>query len=319
MSVDEKQSTADTTSSTLSKVEQTSLFMAAGRAIESRKPESERAFYDPYAEIFAGTRGFEQLDRIIKTLKIPKPEMFHAHITFRTKYFDDMIKAAVGKIEKKCEEKGIKKLPKLQVVILGVGCDTRSYRLDILKGCHVFEVDMGDVIKFREEILAHKCKAKTEAIIKSVAGDLNDLEKFNLGDALIKQGYDTDNSVSIWICEGLISYLSSSSLDRVFRLASDTLCCKNETWKDLNLNWFVANCLNENTPVEDHLQQSLNVTFKSSFKTPHVLLEKYGYKEWSVVPSGGKCKDYKNDYLKQVENSANVRELAISFFFYGCK
>ena len=181
----------------------TSLFLAAGRAIESEKPENERLFYDPFAKYFAGEEGVEWLNKMGQAASDSNDENSNAnvnkdgfvkYIAFRTQFIDQEI------------EKCVKNNNPKQMVIFGVGCDTRCYRLPFLpKDMSCFEIDFKDIIKYRQMILYGKCQDLLNQnicpvrTIVSVGCNVNDFEKWK--NLLFQNGFKTNNQ-TIWIMEG---------------------------------------------------------------------------------------------------------------------
>src|SRR5512136_858666 len=104
------------------------------RAVESAKPEGERACYDPYAQYFIRPRyriigRSKRLTRFFMWLVDQRYPGATTEIVLRTRYIDDYLRERVGD--------GIR-----QLVVLGAGYDSRAHRIDGLKGkLQVFEVD----------------------------------------------------------------------------------------------------------------------------------------------------------------------------------
>src|SRR5260370_37820022 len=67
--------------------------------------------------------------------------VFYAHAVIRTRFFDDYLSAATAA---RCR----------QVVLLAAGLDTRAFRLAWPKDTRVFEVDLPDVLAFKDTVLA---------------------------------------------------------------------------------------------------------------------------------------------------------------------
>ena len=140
----------------LSGVCATAQFTAAARSKESQN--FDRLFYDPYAEIFAQEKGFEMLEHFSKYRNAlgssnsnnnSEGEDYTVLIcALRTKYFDDLIYTSLY------QDNEID-----QIVLLGCGCDTRSFRLfqdPPDREIKFYEVDYEQVITFRENILPVK-------------------------------------------------------------------------------------------------------------------------------------------------------------------
>merc|ERR1712157_477367 len=69
-----------------------------------------------------------------------------SYIKFRTLYIDDHITNILAKHPNE----------PIDIVILGVGCDTRSHRMECIQqrsNVTVYELDLLDVIQYRDQIL----------------------------------------------------------------------------------------------------------------------------------------------------------------------
>jgi len=167
----------------------TALAVAAGRAIETRRPD--RLVDDPYAESFvqAGqppvpmpTRPGDDGDSAI-----PWKSMA-TYMGVRSKFFDDFFAAAA--------EAGIR-----QVVLFAAGLDCRAPRLDWPSGTTVYELDAPRVLDFKEEVLdSREARARCER--RTVACDLRE----DWPAALRKADFDPDQPTA-WLAEGLLPFL----------------------------------------------------------------------------------------------------------------
>ncbi len=140
------------------------LYVCACRAFESKREKP--LFVDPYAESLAGSYGIELLTAMAKELAYEAPleakiEFLAKDAVVRTAFFDEHISKTIT-------EKAID-----QLVILAVGGDCRPYRLDCLKSCTTFEIDLPDVIEYRKNVL-NSLGAKPRGKLVSIAIDLND-------------------------------------------------------------------------------------------------------------------------------------------------
>ncbi|WP_275292907.1 SAM-dependent methyltransferase [Amycolatopsis sp. La24] len=114
-------------------VGKTAVGVAGLRALESGRPD--RLFDDPYAGAFfhAGRAIFEGRERHHEL------GMVFAHqVAIRTRFFDDFVSGGT------------------QTVLLAAGLDARAFRLDWPDGARVFEVDLPDVLAFKETVLSEK-------------------------------------------------------------------------------------------------------------------------------------------------------------------
>jgi methyltransferase (TIGR00027 family) len=125
-------------------VGKTALGVAMVRARESRR--ADRLFDDPFAQAFvdAAPGAFPE-PRTSEELAALGPvgtlgAAFYTYAVIRTRFFDDYLTAAVAA---GCS----------QVVLLAAGLDTRAFRLAWPKDTRVFEVDLPDVLAFKDTVL----------------------------------------------------------------------------------------------------------------------------------------------------------------------
>ncbi|MFX0123356.1 MAG: class I SAM-dependent methyltransferase [Candidatus Hodarchaeota archaeon] len=108
-----------------------------------------------------------------------------------------------------------------QIVLLGVGLDTRAYRLDVLKtNKHtIFELDYSTIIKYKEMVL------KDEEPLCDLVRVSEDLSNPDWDLSLIENGFST-NIPSFWILEGLVYYMEQESvvslLQKAARISTET-------------------------------------------------------------------------------------------------
>jgi methyltransferase (TIGR00027 family) len=186
----------------LAGVGKTALGVAYVRAQESRR--HDRLFDDPYAQafldaapgLFPPTQGEDE-----RTL----PEMtglaaaFAWHAIIRTRFYDDYLTAA--------SRAGCR-----QVVLLAAGLDTRAFRLDWPAETRLFEVDLPDVMAFKQQVLMDR-SARPGCLRTVIAADLREAWPQQLTAGGFEPG-----SATAWLLEGLLIYLSA---DEATRLLSD--------------------------------------------------------------------------------------------------
>jgi len=215
--------------------------VAAGRCIESRKDENVRQFYDPYAEKFCGEVGFKQLEIMASTYKIPNAKQRVLDcIVKRTKFIDDSLINAIDYFNKNIYNNSSEDKNTIQIAMLGVGCDTRSYRLHQVSQNKtneiiVFEVDFQDVLDYRTEILESECKAQTNATIHKIACDLRQTEK--LIKELKSNGFN-EEIPNIWILEGVITYFTEDELHNLLDVISNKLYKKSKKKRLFSTNIY---------------------------------------------------------------------------------
>lgn len=179
----------------------TALAAAAGRAVESSRPDA--LVIDPYAEaLVAGAPSTVQLptrwpDDPASAPPAQQPLLLASlYLGVRTRFIDDML------------------APAEQVVILGAGLDTRAYRLHWPDGTRIFELDHLDVLAYKASVLG-----TAPCDLRAVAADLAEPWRAPLAAA----GFDAGTPAS-WVVEGLLPYLSAAAqqdtLDSIVALSA---------------------------------------------------------------------------------------------------
>ncbi|MDY9923867.1 class I SAM-dependent methyltransferase [Methanobacterium sp.] len=176
--------------------------IAMQRFAESSKDEDERICYDPYAIHFInpeivefGIKHPEEAKAKIEAMENQLPGL-SSSIIARVRYFDDIVKESIGD--------GLQ-----QLVILGAGYDTRSYRIEGLdEKVKVFEVDHPNTQNFKKE--------KIIEIFRSLPDHVTyvpiDFETQKLGQMLFENGYN-ESLKTLFIMEGLIMYIPPEAVD----------------------------------------------------------------------------------------------------------
>lgn len=182
-------------------VEQTAIWVAMVRAQESTR--EDRLFDDPYASAFVAAAPVEFPEA-------PSGEAEHAALgplaslgtrfyvsgVIRTRFFDDYLMAAAAA--------GCR-----QVVLLAAGLDTRAFRLAWPEGTRLFEIDLPDVIEFKNSVLASRAaRPRCERI--TVEADLRE----DWAARLTKAGFDGARPTA-WLAEGLMLYLTGGEARRL--------------------------------------------------------------------------------------------------------
>ena len=185
----------------------TALYTCAARAYETKnRPISEALFNDPYAEVLSGEYGFGYIKAIAETFKydIPleiKVKYYADTVSVRTAYFDKVL-------EKALEIDKIK-----QIIILAVGGDCRPYRMNFPNDCKIFELDLPDVIEYRNKILKD-LGAKCSCELITLGSDITN------GDIWMKQlkerGFN-DEKKSLFLLEGLLMYLKNEEIEALLK------------------------------------------------------------------------------------------------------
>ncbi|MET0416675.1 MAG: SAM-dependent methyltransferase, partial [Actinoplanes sp.] len=183
-------------------VGQTAIAVAKFRAAETRRPN--RLFADPLAEQFVAAAppirrgsggGWRALLRYFRPGNLAHYRTMPHFIAVRTRFFDDFVRAAA----QDCD----------QVVILAAGLDTRAFRLDLPAGVRVFEIDLPEVLAFKEDVVArHGAQPRAERT--PVPADLRD----DWPAALIDAGFQPDRPTA-WTAEGLLVYLTEADCEQL--------------------------------------------------------------------------------------------------------
>jgi methyltransferase (TIGR00027 family) len=182
-------------------VGKTALGMALVRAGESGR--ADRLFNDPYAQAFvdAAPGAFPEAaaftaDRGARGSREGLGAVFAFHAVVRTRFFDDYL---VGATAAGCR----------QVVLLAAGLDARAFRLPWPDGVRVFELDLPEVLGFKETVLAGY--GATPSCGRTVVpADLR--EHWPTG--LVAAGFDR-TAPTAWLAEGLLLYLTTDEAARL--------------------------------------------------------------------------------------------------------
>jgi len=179
------------TNAPLSHVSDTARWVAMYRALESERPDA--LFNDPYARRLAGAQGEAILDAIPKGRRMAWP------MVVRTAVMDELILRTVTRDRADT------------VLNLAAGLDARAYRLPVPDSLRWFDVDLPDMIAYRDQ---HLSDARSACRHTSSAVDLTD------GDArrALFREVAADSSQALVVSEGLLVYLGP---DQVAELAED--------------------------------------------------------------------------------------------------
>jgi methyltransferase (TIGR00027 family) len=182
----------------------TAEMIALIRAAESRKPENERLFYDPYAIRFASKETLEFAAKHPEEAKAlaEKLDQFmpgvNNSLLARIRFFDDIVEASINADFE-------------QIVTLGAGYDSRAFRIKGLKErLRVFELDHPDT----QEVKIEKVKEIFGELPDHVVYIPVDLGTEEIGQQLFERGYDSSRK-TLFLMEGLIMYLPPEAVDRI--------------------------------------------------------------------------------------------------------
>jgi methyltransferase (TIGR00027 family) len=165
-------------------VGRTCLLIAAWRAMESE--QIDPLFVDPIANIFLTAELEAWVDEV--TLRSVSTRRL---IGFRTRYFDDRLKAEM--------DRGVR-----QVVLLGAGLDTRAIRMG-RPSVTFFEVDQAEVLAYkRQRLERHGYAANSRFVV-------GDYVREDLIPLLHGEGFRSEEE-TYFIWEGNTMYLTQSEI-----------------------------------------------------------------------------------------------------------
>jgi methyltransferase (TIGR00027 family) len=177
------------------------------RAAESRR--ADRLFDEPYAGAFvvAAPAAFADEQRAAARAPATSPmakwgETFAAHAVLRTRFFDDYLRSAADRRIR-------------QIVLPAAGLDTRAFRLAWPAGTRLYEVDLPDMLRFKEAVLADQA-AEAGCQRHVVPADL----RGDITSALTEAGLSA-NDRTAWLLEGLLIYLSAEDAERLLSSITD--------------------------------------------------------------------------------------------------
>lgn len=192
------------------KTSRTAQYMALFRALESRLNKKDRLFSDPYAIHFLDTKlrfatrlsKYPAIRKYVEnTIQKKVPGAFSSGIA-RTKYIDELLHKAILS--------GVK-----QVIILGVGFDTRALRLDFLKNVSVIEIDHPNTSNFKRRIYKNRL-GKVPENIDFLQIDFN---KQDLDQLAAQHNIDFSKPTAV-IWEGVTNYLTETAINKTFAFIS---------------------------------------------------------------------------------------------------
>ena len=158
-------------------VARTAVLIAAARANEQH--HSQPLFDDPLAARLVEAAGSANDLNGVRTLA-------GDHFVLRTRYFDDHLLGS----------------PQPQVVITAAGLDTRAFRLRWPPGTRLFEVDLPELLEFKEDDSDRHLRARPSCDRVVVPCDLRE----DWSAALIRAGFDPKRPTA-WLLEGLFMFL----------------------------------------------------------------------------------------------------------------
>jgi methyltransferase (TIGR00027 family) len=174
-------------------VSDTALWVTMYRAFENERPDA--LFRDPYARKLAGDRGAQIVE------SVPKARTFAWSMIVRTAVMDEIILRSVGQGTR-------------TIINLAAGLDARAYRLALPATVRWFDVDLPEMIAYRQE---HLADAQPVCFHQHVAADLLD-ERALAGVLARACGQD---GPALIVTEGLLVYLAPAQVAMLARTAHD--------------------------------------------------------------------------------------------------
>ncbi|HTQ62871.1 MAG TPA: SAM-dependent methyltransferase [Candidatus Solibacter sp.] len=165
-------------------VSDTARWVAVYRARETERPDAH--FRDPFARRLAGERG----EQIAKSMPLGRDNDW-SMIT-RTVLGDDLIKGQI--------QEGVD-----MVINLAAGLDARPYRMQIPPSVHWIEVDLPEILSYKEEILRDE---KPVCSLERIRLDLSDA--FARRELFAQLG--SRSKKALIISEGLLIYLTPNDV-----------------------------------------------------------------------------------------------------------
>jgi len=171
---------------------------AAIRALASEDPSLP--YREPYASMLAGSKELERTKGIrdnYESNSVPG-------VVIRSMMIDQWLQEHQDEFE--------------QIVVLGAGMDTRTYRLD-LKNIKWFEVDEDEVISLKEAILAeNRVDLANDGRVARLKLDLAvDLD--SLFPSLEQEGFRRE-SPTVYVLEGLLYYIPKDGVKALLKALS---------------------------------------------------------------------------------------------------
>ncbi|WP_018335069.1 SAM-dependent methyltransferase [Actinomycetospora chiangmaiensis] len=193
--------TADDRWDIVSSVGWTALMVAAGRAVESHRPDP--LVEDPYAELFVARADTPQPVPTRPDQPWPDPERVGDETTGVDEFWALM--STYQGVRSRFFDRALLDAGVDQVVLLAAGLDARAYRVDWPAGTTVFEIDQDQVLAFKDEVLT-TAGAQERCRRVAVPVDLRD----DWVGALRAAGFD-DTRSSAFLAEGLLPFLPAAA------------------------------------------------------------------------------------------------------------
>lgn len=243
-------------------------------ALSSRRCAGARFLFDsivhdPLAPILAG-------DDIIVSERINKENnAVYPVVAIRTHWMDEKIKALLA------ADPGI-----TQVVLCGAGMDARAYRMEALKQCEVYELDIKPVLDYKASTISTVTDKfpLLAASIKRVDSDFAD--DISWMDKLKASGYSPTKGKTIWILEGFLYYFEKERAHSLLKTVQKDSVAGSVLLAD-HINDFTLVSLKKQAA-----NKWLASTFSSSMEVPEEELPLLGFEGVEVVTVGEEKANY---------------------------
>ncbi|KAG7394001.1 hypothetical protein PHYBOEH_005924 [Phytophthora boehmeriae] len=183
------------------------------RAIESTR--EDRIVNDPFAEPLV-RKERPRIEKFMATMANQVHSRPEDLLALRTRFLDEALFHRDPRI--------------LQVVILGAGLDTRAYRLESLRGCHVMEVDQSAFM------FEHKSDVMKDLHAPQMAMQISCIVS-NLAEAGLEtslMGHDFNPTMpTFWVMEGLLPYMERDSIVKLLNAINYLSAPGSELWADI--------------------------------------------------------------------------------------
>ncbi len=274
----------------------TAMGVLLARFAESRKPESERICYDPYAVHFISPKISEWAARHPEEVNAmhEQRERFlpglNNSIVARVRFFDDFVKRSI--------DEGT-----LQLVILGAGYDSRAYRIEGLKKIRTFEVDQPDTQAVKMDRIKEIFGHLPDHVVYVSA----DLGRDDLGQRLAEKGYDRSLK-TLFLMEGILMHLQPTAVDEILSFIVKNSSKRSSILFDYHPQSMVdgSSELETGMNIWNHVSQ-LGEPFQFGIKegTIETFLVERGFSQVHNLTS----EDYKKAYFQGVNEGRAVLSL----------
>lgn len=201
---------------------QSAMGVATVRAIAFIEEREEIKGPDYLAEIFLtdDRKAFLNDQATWKSMMAEAMPGLYEHIIARTTYFDNIVQQALHE-----------NIP--QIVFLGAGYDTRSFRFkDLIKDTRIFELDIHTTQKQKIKLL----RQNNISIPRQLTFVPINFNTETLEDVLLKAGYKKDQK-NLFIWEGVTYYLSPQVIDDTLDFIKSNSSTGSTVCFDYNVLW----------------------------------------------------------------------------------